>query len=304
MTAEIHAAPLVSASWLHAHLGVPDRVVLDIRSTESGGRTAFEAAHIPGAVHSDYALDGWRVQDGGAGGLLPGPDHLSALLGRLGIAPGRRVVVVSAGLAPSDFSAAARVYWTLKTAGHAALSILDGGFAGWTGAGFPVETGASPPRAADPYPVRATEAPRARLADVAEALRAGGAALLDGRSPAQFRGEEKSPQAARAGRLPRAIHLDHAQAFDPGTGRLRPAEDLARLYGALPGGPVISYCNTGHLASTNWFVLSELLGRPETSLYDGSMSEWTQDPGRPVETGPDTAGRRSDERTQRLSGGP
>jgi thiosulfate/3-mercaptopyruvate sulfurtransferase len=33
-------------------------------------------------------------------------------------------------------------------------------------------------------------------------------------------------------------------------------------------------------------VLSELLGRPDVRLYDGSMSEWTQDEARPVETGP------------------
>ena len=37
---------------------------------------------------------------------------------------------------------------------------------------------------------------------------------------------------------------------------------------------IISFCNTGHWAATNWFVFSEYLG--ETSvLYDGSLVEWT-----------------------------
>jgi 3-mercaptopyruvate sulfurtransferase SseA len=89
----------------------------------------IEGGHIPGAVHSDYALDGWRVQKDGAGGLLPELDSLATLLGRLGVDPSRHVVIVSAGMAPSDFSAAARVYWTLKIAGHRTLSILDGGHA-------------------------------------------------------------------------------------------------------------------------------------------------------------------------------
>jgi thiosulfate/3-mercaptopyruvate sulfurtransferase len=31
-------------------------------------------------------------------------------------------------------------------------------------------------------------------------------------------------------------------------------------------------------------VLSEILGRDEVALYDGSMTEWTQDPERPVAT--------------------
>jgi thiosulfate/3-mercaptopyruvate sulfurtransferase len=48
---------------------------------------------------------------------------------------------------------------------------------------------------------------------------------------------------------------------------------------------VINYCNTGHQAATNWFVLSEVLRRPNVSLYDGSLSEWAEEPSRPVETG-------------------
>ena len=38
----------------------------------------------------------------------------------------------------------------------------------------------------------------------------------------------------------------------------------------------ISFCNTGHWAATNWFVLSELVGQPNVRLYAGSMVDWTQ----------------------------
>jgi thiosulfate/3-mercaptopyruvate sulfurtransferase len=285
MTSE-PASPLVSVGWLAGRLGDPRVRVLDIRSSESGGRAAFAAGHVPGAVHSDYAEDGWRVARGGAGGLLPDPGEVAALLGRLAITPEHRVVVVSAGRAPSDFSAAARVYWTLRVVGHEKVSVLDGGHAAWAEAGQPLEQGPPTPAPAAPYPVRLQESLRAQVGDVGQALARADATLLDGRSRAHFDGREKSPQAARAGRLPGAAHLDHALAFEPGTGRLRPKAELERLFGTVPRGPVVSYCNTGHLASTNWFVLSEVLGRPDVSLYDGSMSEWTQDPARPVVAGP------------------
>ena len=125
---------------------------------------------------------------------------------------------------------------------------------------------------------------RADLAAVERAVEAGGAVLLDSRSASYFAGNEKSPQAKRAGRLPASKLLDHTRVFDPVTKRLRPRAELDKLFGdALPL-PVVNYCNTGHQAAANWFVLSEVLGRP-SKLYDGSMSEWTEDEGRPVEIG-------------------
>ena len=254
--------------------------MLDIRPAE-----AFAGGHIAGAVHSDYAADGWRVAAGTAGGLLPDAARLAALFGKLGIEPGRPVVVLSAGQAPGDFSGAARVYWTLKVSGHEQVSILDGGFAAWTAAGLPAVSGPSHARGAAPYPVRLDARIRATAGDVERTLADRGAALVDGRSRAQFEGAEKSPQAARPGRIPGAVHIDHAQAFEPGTGRLRAPAELEALFAPVPNGPAVSYCNTGHLASTNWFVLSEVLKRPNITLYDGSMSEWAGDPAHPVETG-------------------
>ena len=38
---------------------------------------------------------------------------------------------------------------------------------------------------------------------------------------------------------------------------------------------VITFCNTGHLASLDSFVLSELLGNPNVRMYDGSLLDWT-----------------------------
>jgi thiosulfate/3-mercaptopyruvate sulfurtransferase len=82
------------------------------------------------------------------------------------------------------------------------------------------------------------------------------------------------------------VQLDHVMAFDPAVMALKPKSELETLFAAVPATPVINYCNTGHQAATNWFVLSEVLGRPGVSLYDGSMSEWTEDPNRPVAAGP------------------
>jgi len=280
--------PLLPPSALAEALGAADLAILDIRSAvDGGGRAAFQAGHVPGSVHTDYVADGWRLAKDGAGGLLPDPDSLAQLFGRLGLKPETQVVIVPAGVSSGDFSAAARVYWTLKTAGHRHVAILDGGCARWAREGRPVETG--PGRQPDPtsYPVRLDASRRATLAEVEQAVkeREGGPALLDTRGPKSFAGEEKSSLAKRAGRLPGAVNLETAQAYDPATNRLRPLPELEQLFASVPEGAVVTYCNTGQLASTGWFVLSEVLGRQDVSMYDGSMSQWTQDESRPVEVG-------------------
>jgi thiosulfate/3-mercaptopyruvate sulfurtransferase len=278
------ADPLVSPQWLAAHLR-SGTLVLDIRSAvDGGGAAAYEAAHVPGAVHTDYAKDGWRATKGMATGLLPEHQHLAALFARCGINPASHVVIVGAGTSAGDFSAAARVYWTLKIASHREISLLEGGMAAWQQAGLQVESGRNAPAPTRPYPIASVAELRADLAAVEHAVKHRHAILLDTRSTSYFEGREKSPQAKRAGRLPDAVHLDHALSFDPASKRLKPLPELEQLF-ALPDRPVVSYCNTGHQAATSWFILSEVLRRPGVSLYDGSMSEWTEDEARPVHTG-------------------
>ncbi|CAN5361274.1 sulfurtransferase [soil metagenome] len=277
---------LISPEALQARLGDGPLVVVDIRSSvDGGGKAAFEAGHVPGSVHSDYVADGWRAKVGQAPGMLPTLDHLAALVGRLGIKPHDDVVIVPAGVSATDFAAAARVYWTLKTIGHGQQAILDGGFKAWAADGSrPVEAGPSSPASADPYPVVMQQRLRSTSDATLVAFRSKLATLVDARSASYFEGREKAPEATRAGHIPGAVSRDYAEAFDPETGRLKPLTALSSLFGGVPQGPAISYCNTGHTAALNWFVMSELLGRDEVALYDGSMTDWTQDPERPVTT--------------------
>lgn len=279
-------AGLISPEALAGRLGDKALVIVDIRSAvDGGGRAAYEAGHIPGSVHSDYVADGWRAKVGNAPGLLPPLDHLAALAGRLGIKPHDDVVIVPAGVSASDFAAAARVYWTLQLIGHGQQAILDGGYRAWTAdPQRPVATGPSAAEPAAPYPVVMQQRLRSNTDATFIAARGKLATLVDARAASYFEGREKAPEAMKAGHIPGAVSLDYTSAFDSGTGRLKPADELAKLFGRVPAGPAIAYCNTGHTAALNWFVMSEVLGRDEVALYDGSMTDWTQDPERPVAT--------------------
>ena len=109
--------------------------------------------------------------------------------------------------------------------------------------------------------------------------------LLDGRNEEQFYAKAKHGKALAAGRLPGAILISQANSYLDGDNKLKSVEELSEIYSsALGGKDTVSYCNTGHWAATNWFVVSEVLGKKNTRLYDGSMVEWSNNTSLPLET--------------------
>jgi len=256
--------------------------VLDIRSAiDGGGADAYQKAHIPGAVHSDYDKAGWRVTRGGVPFMLPTLAELEKLIGELGIDEDTHVIVVPAGVHYTDFGSAARTYWTLKVAGVSSVSILDGSYAAWVAEQNAIETGASMP---SPKIFTATlnKALLAERTDVETIEQAGGATLVDSRPASFFSGKQKAPAVQAYGHIPGAVNVDSATFYDDKANRLRPQAELASIAATLPNGPAVTYCNTGHWAATDWFVLSELLGRSDVRLYYGSMVDWTADARRPL----------------------
>lgn len=269
--------PLVSVSWLQTRLTSNDLVVLDIRSA-----AAFSRGHIPGAINSDYEQDGWSMTPGGSPPMLPNVPELEALIGDAGIDTGSRVVVVPAGLNATEFGSAARIYWTLKLSGIENVSILDGGFAAWQSTpGAAVDT-----RKIQISPTIFTATINNRvlagLNEVEAIERVGGATLIDARPFSFFAGKEKIPAVKAYGHIPGALSLDSATFYDSKANRLKRQGELAKIASAIPEGPIVAYCNAGHWAATDWFVLHELLCRKNVKLYYGSMIEWTTDPRRPV----------------------
>ena len=261
-------------------------VIVDLRNKiDKGSYETFLEGHIPGAIHSDYLQDGWRVGRDGVVGLLPVADQFQSLARRLGVFDGTHVVVVPAGVSSTDFGSAARAYWTFRVFGHNNVSILDGGFAAWRDyAPGNIETGAFV--APEPGNFVAKFNPEFYIgtSDVAAfATNPGQALLVDGRTDEQFYSGGKHPKAARAGRIPSAVLMDQDKAYSLDGNRLKSRDELALIYSDLGDKTIVSYCNTGHWAATNWFVMSEILGQKNVKLYDGSMVEWTANSDLPLD---------------------
>lgn len=279
--------PLVTTDWLQGQLERDDLVVLDIRNAIDGAtRETFEAGHIPGAVYSSYTADGWRVKKGDVPGMLPPVADLERLIGGLGIGNGDTVVIVPAGVGSTDFGSATRVYWTFKVLGHDAVTILNGGHRAWVEAGHATETGWNAPRAAA---FDASYRPELVAdANQVQQARDAGVQLVDNRPQKQYLGEEQHPAARAAGTIPGAHNLQQQSMTQAGSAYMVDRDKLESLLAEAElndGGRTITFCNTGHWASIGWFALSEIAGYSEVAMYDGSMTDWTQDESRPLQVG-------------------
>jgi len=287
-TAGTDTPPLVDAAWLKSHLGQDNIVVLDVRSgiDNGGDRTSFQKAHIPGSVYSSYTDDGWRESRDGVQGVLPPVKSMERLIGGLGIGNDATVVIVPAGTGATDFGSAARVFWTFRVLGHDEVTILNGGFAGWQAEGYEVASGEGADRPFADFKGSVQEELIASLSEV-EHARENQGQLVDARPEDYFRGETASPAAKAPGTIPGSFNLPHFQFVSEVSDVWYLNEDA--ITGSIEranlnaNSRTIAFCNTGHWAATDWFVLSELAGFSEVALYDGSMSEWSQDSDRPMQ---------------------
>ncbi len=268
---------LVTPAELAALQASADILVLDIRAPGSAeGAPGYDAGHIPGAVNAPYGW--WRGTPENPGQVLT-DEALTELLRKIGVTAEKPVVVAHFGANSSDFGAAARVYWTLKSAGVQQIAILDGGTKDWWLSGQPLT---DDPVEATPSQITATLSNQWR-ADIDEVRKvvAGGetALLLDARPVAFFKGEAKHPAAKAAGTIAGAKSLDNLSLFPEGGPKVGDAAplisqlDAAGLMNAEK--PIVSFCNTGHWAATNWFFASEVAGIENVKMYAESMVDWT-----------------------------
>ncbi|SFP77801.1 sulfurtransferase [Tranquillimonas alkanivorans] len=262
--------PLITPEALNAAQTEADPLIIDIRAADD----AYAQGHIEGAVNAPYGL--FRGPAENPGQLVP-EDELSRILSDLGVTADRPTVVVHQGSDETDFGAAARVYWTLKSSGVSELAILNGGVNAWTEAGYDLSTDAATPEATE-FDVTFSDQWLATSEDVQAVVNGEDEALLlDARPESFWNGEQSHPAAAKPGTLPQSEYFEHAGWFSSGPAIVDAdaARELAQEQGFTDADQLISFCNTGHWAATNWFALSELAGLENVKLYPESMVGWS-----------------------------
>ncbi len=285
--------PLVETGWLEQHRG--QVTLLDVRDDiESFTRKAVlvrkrftgdlgiqqMGAHIPGAVIVDFfhIRSGRKIHGRRIRYLVPEEDEFNELMQSWGVNRDAAIVIVAPGLSNDDMTMATRLYWQIKYYGHDNVAILNGGMAQWLLEQRPASIEAHEPAPGNWVASAVRTAILADSADVTRAMHDRRSQLVDARSLGQYLGTWKKSYVRAQGHIPGAkvFPSELLTSAEPPV-RFNEPEALRQIaleLGIDSGTDLVTYCNSGQLASGSWFLFSELLGNKNVKLYDGSMHQW------------------------------
>jgi thiosulfate/3-mercaptopyruvate sulfurtransferase len=262
----------VSQAWLFEHLDDPQLIIVDCRFSLADpqlGKRQYEVSHIKGSYYLDLNQDlSSPIGKHGGRHPLPNPNNLANKLSAIGVNSQKTLVVA---YDDSRFAFASRLWWLLRYLGHEQVAVLDGGFAGWKQAGYPITDVISQPQKATFIPQVKTE----QVVDI-EAVKSRKdlpqVVLVDSRESDRYRGE-REPIDKIAGHISGAVNYPWLEVTDSSGYLLSPQKQRLRWEKLEKNEEILVYCGSGVTACVNLLSL-ELAGIHTGKLYAGSWSDW------------------------------
>ena len=270
---------LVTTEWLENNLAADDLVIIDVRTT-----TNYGVGHIPGSFSMPYIA--WEpFNEKKQCPLMPEAKYFTDMLQALGVNGSSHVVIYDHGNSIGDATRGCTCVWILEAMGHSNVSYLDGGFTKWTFEGRIIDNKKAEGEKGD-FTAKVDPSKVVDLQQVVEKMKNKNTVLVDARNSNQHFGDDKRGDVERFGHIPGSINLpapflDHA-GVNRAPATIKPEKQLAEIVNGV-GIPadtdreIIIYCNTGQYAGMNYFVLHDILGYKNVSVYDGSMIEYGLD---------------------------
>lgn len=269
-------SPIIRATEL-VKLYQTEKIVLVDASSGKNARTNYDKLHLDGALFVDLNTQLADIkEDVSHGGRhpLPTPERFSETLTTLGISPLSHIVIYDE---TNGSNAAARFWWMLKSAGHAKVQVLDGGFQAAIKAGFPTTDKIKIPDKSEPYKIDTWKFPLADIVEVEKVSQDENYIVIDVRDNERYNGE-KEPIDLIAGHIPGAINIPFTTNLNSEGLYLSPEELKKKYLQAFDNKKsenIIVHCGSGVTACHTLLAIA-YAGLNIPKLYVGSWSEWSR----------------------------
>ena len=265
------AALFVTTDWLEEHRTDANLIIVD-----ANAKTAYAAAHIPGAINLWYE----DFNDTSLQRNLLSPEVIAQKLGESGIAGNEQIVIY--GEAPFYIG---RISWQLLYMGCKDVHILDGGLTKWKKEARETTTEV-PVVQAKTFAIAIDDSIYATTDEVKEAQQDQNSILVDVRTDEEYNGWQLS-QEPRGGHITGAVHVPITDWFNADK-TIKSAQELTDMFaaaGVTKDKNAIFYCTIGGRSGLGPVLARHYLGFTESSNYDGSIREWGLDATLPMDPG-------------------
>ncbi|MCP4457405.1 MAG: sulfurtransferase [Cytophagales bacterium] len=263
---------LVSSSWLSNYIEHPDLIILDAsfrkpKSNLEGNPLSY--LQLPGArfldieqVFSDHssALPHTMLSE----------EAFSLEAQKLGISKTSTLIIYdNLGVYSSP-----RPWWMFRAMGHENVAVLDGGLPKWMKAALPIETKRSSKFDKGDFVAISQSDFWKNSKEVLDSVKESETLVLDARSKGRFDGTEPEPRKGlRGGHIPNSINFHFNDVLRKN--KMLPAIELKEEFKKreISDQQLVFSCGSG-LTACILALAADLAGFKNTSVYDGSWSEW------------------------------
>lgn len=242
-------------------------------STVSNTTNEMASGIIPRALKFDLD-DGFSDSLSVFPHTLPSSDVIAESCRKLGIDIEDSIVVYdNKGIYSSP-----RAYWMLTESGFRDVLILDGGLKSWVESGHSVNNVFSAPNALKSCPNVNPISNVKNTQEVRDNLSSKHFKLIDARSSGRFLGNDPEPRKGlKSGSIPRSLNIPFANVLNEAFYLdEKQIYDVFAKKGIAKSDSLVFSCGSG-ITACIVLVAAKIAGFENTSLYDGSWSEWAAD---------------------------
>lgn len=275
------SSPIIQVFELHELYKKVDLVILDV-SNGQNAKLNYNQRHLDGAIFVDLNTQLADIKEelsNGGRHPLPSIEKFSQLLSNLGITPNTPIVLYDD---KNGANAASRLWWMLKSIGHAKVQVLNGGFQEAERLNFPINSRAVVTIPTKQYKIDNWRLPIATIDEVENASINQDCLIIDVREASRFNGEIE-PIDLVSGHIPNAINIPFTSNLDE-NGLFLSSEKLKEKYKNVfknkKAKEVIVHCGSGVTACHTLLAMA-YAGFEIPKLYVGSWSEWSRN-GKPI----------------------
>jgi len=271
---------LVSVDWLFENLTDENLIILDatIPNINSKNTISSDKTQIKNARFIDLKNE-FSDTDAPFPNTVLSPVKFELKAQELGINRKSSIIVYDdLGVYSSP-----RVWWMFSLMGFTNIAVLNDGLPGWKAKNYPVENPTKTTISKGDFKVDYNPNKLVFTADVLSASKNKDFLILDARSSGRFFGTEPEPRNdSKSGRIPNSKSLPYELVLNET--KLKSAKEIQQIFSKLnpENRKMIFTCGSGITASILNFS-AVVAGYKNTSVYDGSWTEWGSNTNLPIE---------------------